>query len=615
VYERFFGLADTPFRLTPDPRYLFLSARHADALAHLKLGLTESSGFVCITGDVGTGKTTLLRHFLTTLGPDVSTAYVFNPALTPLELLQTINAEFGLPSASPSKTELLRDLNAHLLAQHAAGRRAIVVIDEAQALDLEVLEQLRLLSNLETTTEKLLRIILVGQPQLRTILQHPDLAQLNQRITLRWHIGPLDRAESAAYVNHRIDVASGESGRQLFSRHALRLIHRYAGGVPRLLNMMAHRSLLAAYAKERQRVTARSVRQAHREVSTVPLPGHAPRASWVPRLAFGAAAVAGVLALGAFAFERWRLLRVVTEIALAPGTLGPSEPPGGDTPDAGTAGASDATPPAPASAPAATAPAVEPAAVAAPALSETPPSGTSAPVLAIPIAEGDAEEQAAPGEQAERTLVDAPAAETAHEAMAQQLAAWSTDALGPGEVESAAEFPAAAERRGLEHVVLNGNASMLRLLDVPAILELHFPSGSGLRYATLVAIDGADWVLAAGGRRFHVDDEFLRRYWYGFAHLVWRDAERLGPSDLGPGDSGPAVTRLQELLRRAGSYSGPTSGRFDEATSEAVLSFQRAHFLETDGWVGPLTRLSLYATGGPDGRPSLASSDEGRRVS
>jgi hypothetical protein len=156
---------------------------------------------------------------------------------------------------------------------------------------------------------------------------------------------------------------------------------------------------------------------------------------------------------------------------------------------------------------------------------------------------------------------------------------------------------------------------MLRLLDVPAVLELHFPSGSGLRYAALVAVDGSDWVLAAGGRRFHVDDEFLRRYWYGFAHLVWRDAQRLGPNDLGPGDSGPAVTRLQDLLRRAGSYSGPVSGRFDEATAEAVLSFQRAHFLETDGWVGPLTRLSLYATGGPDGRPSLASSDEGRRVS
>src|SRR5262245_33585729 len=190
MYERFFGLEDAPFRLTPDPRYLFLSKKHEDALAHLTLGLTES-GFVCITGDVGTGKTTLLRHFLATLGADVSAAYVFNPALSATELLQTINAEFGLPAKSPSKKELVDVLNAHLLMLRQQSRRAVVVIDEAQALDIGVLEQLRLLSNLETPTEKLLRIILVGQPQLRTLLQHPELVQLNQRITLRWHIGPL----------------------------------------------------------------------------------------------------------------------------------------------------------------------------------------------------------------------------------------------------------------------------------------------------------------------------------------------------------------------------------------------------------------------------------------
>src|SRR5207249_2713250 len=162
MYERFFGLADAPFRLTPDPRYLFLSQKHADALAHLKLGLSESSGFVCITGDVGTGKTTLLRAFLTGPIPDTETAYVFNPVL----------------------------------------------------------------SNLETTTEKLLRIILVGQPQLRTLLLHPELVQLNQRITLRWHIGPLTRQETAAYVEHRLAIASQGHAGPIFTRPALRLIHR-----------------------------------------------------------------------------------------------------------------------------------------------------------------------------------------------------------------------------------------------------------------------------------------------------------------------------------------------------------------------------------------------------
>jgi general secretion pathway protein A len=564
VYERFFGLADTPFRLTPDPRYLFLSKRHADALAHLKLGLTESSGFVCITGDVGTGKTTLLRHFLTTLGPEIATAYVFNPALTSLELLQTINGEFGLPASSTSKTELLQALNAHLLAQHARGRRAIVVVDEAQALDLEVLEQLRLLSNLETTTEKLLRIILVGQPQLRAMLQHPDLTQLNQRITLRWHIGPLGRRESAAYLNHRIDVASGEPGRRLFSRPALRLIHRHADGVPRLLNMLAHRSLLAAYAAERQRVTARSVKRAHREVSTVPLPGRAERRHWVPQAATAFVAGAAVVAAAFVARERW-----------------PSVP---------------EAPPEPVVA------SVEPVA----------PPPTAAPLGEGDLIESDPTPPPAPppppdpSRLAERAFIESSPTTTAHAALGEVFATWNAEPLASDEVAGPNDFDAAARRRGLEHVVLKGNASMLRLLDVPAVLELHFPGGAGARYGALLGIDGERWVLANEGERYAVDRNFLDDYWYGFAHLVWRDFDQLGPHDLGLGASGPPVQRLQALLQLAGVYRGPVSGTFDQPTADAVLEFQRAHFLQPDGWVGPLTRLSLYATAGARERPSLA---------
>src|SRR5437773_2750885 len=276
MYERFFGLADAPFRLTPDPRYLFLSPKHAEALAHLKVGLRESSGFACIPGDVGTGKTPLLRAFLPGPGPESATAYIFSPPLSALELLKTINGELGLFAKTRSRKKLVDALNAHLLAQREAGRRSIVIIDEAQTLPIDVLEQLRLLSNLETTTEKLLRIVLVGQPQLRALLLHPELVQLNQRITLRWHMGPLTRRETAAYVAHRLGVAAGGPPPRIFTRRAVRRLYDISGGVPRLINMVAHRSMLAAFAADRHLVSLRFVRQAYREIGALPLAASAP---------------------------------------------------------------------------------------------------------------------------------------------------------------------------------------------------------------------------------------------------------------------------------------------------------------------------------------------------
>src|SRR5262249_48249831 len=240
MYEQFFGLEDEPFRLTPDPRYLFLSGKPAEALAHLRLGLTESSGFVCITGEVGTGKTTLLRVFLAELGPDVAAAYALTPPLSALDLLRRICREFGVSAPGESHTDLVDALHRYLVAQSAAGRSCVVVLDEAQGLSIELLEQIRLLLNLETATRKLLRIILVGQPQLRKLLLDPELAQLNQRITLRWHLGRLSSRETAAYVHHRLAIASGGRATRLFTRPALSLLHSVSGGTPRLINMVAH---------------------------------------------------------------------------------------------------------------------------------------------------------------------------------------------------------------------------------------------------------------------------------------------------------------------------------------------------------------------------------------
>jgi type II secretory pathway predicted ATPase ExeA len=273
VYRQFFEFADEPFRLTPDPRYLFLSRKHAEALAHLRLGLTESSGFVCITGEIGTGKTTLLRAFLAELGPGVTAAYALTPPDSATDLLRRICRELGVPSRGESKVELLEALHAHLIAETAAGRVCVVVLDEAQALSAALMEEIRLLLNLETETKKLLRIVLVGQPQLRKLLLDPALAQLNQRITLRWHLEALSYGETVAYVRHRLEVASEGPAQPLFTKPALRLLYSVSGGVPRLINMIAHRALLVAFVAREPQVRRAHVARAYSELQAVPLPG------------------------------------------------------------------------------------------------------------------------------------------------------------------------------------------------------------------------------------------------------------------------------------------------------------------------------------------------------
>ena len=602
MYERFFGLADAPFRLTPDPRYLFLSRKHADALAHLKLGLSESSGFVCITGDVGTGKTTLLRAFLTGPIPDTATAYVFNPVLSPLELLQTINGEFGLPADTDSRTELVGALNRHLLEQRKAGRRAIVVIDEAQALAVEVLEQLRLLSNLETTTEKLLRIILVGQPQLRTLLLHPELVQLNQRITLRWHIGPLTRQETGAYIQHRLSIASQTQAGPIFTRPALRRIHRLSGGVPRMINMIAHRAMVAAFADDRHTVRTRSVRQAYDEIAVVPLPPRR-RPSRVAALAtVGAAACLAVIAIGA--------------ARLSP----PPEPvplPAAEPAGRPAASAPEAAPPSVAPVPEAQAPgAVPEPAAPPPSAAEEPPSPETAtasqaatsPPPQVATAPGQAAPEPPARAEVEQRLAALDTRGSAREALDAVFAAWGVRLLAPREPAEARAFTGAAVRRGLEHLLVSSNGTMLRALDLPAILELNPPDAAGLRYAAVVNLSTTGATLVIGDAAGAVDRAFLDRAWFGRAHVFWRDFDGIGALT---GASSGGVRRLQTLLRRAGIYHGPETGVFDEATRVAVLEFQRARFLVADGLPGPLTRILLYDVAGGYPRPTLGAGGGG----
>src|SRR5450756_941797 len=266
MYQSYFGLAEEPFSIAPDPRYLYMSQRHQEALAHLLYGVNAGGGFVLLTGEVGAGKTTVCRCLLEQIPESCDVAYIFNPKLTVEELLSTICAEFGIacPPGNTSVKVYIDCINAYLLDAHARGRHTVLIIDEAQNLSADVLEQLRLLTNLETNQRKLLQIILLGQPELAAMLERPELRQLAQRIIARYHLGPLDRQEVAAYVQHRLGVSGAQ--RQLFPLALMGQLYRLSGGIPRIINVLCDRALLGTYAQSKERVDRATLKQAAREV-------------------------------------------------------------------------------------------------------------------------------------------------------------------------------------------------------------------------------------------------------------------------------------------------------------------------------------------------------------
>ena len=291
MYTSFFGLQEKPFAITPDPRYLYLSERHAEALAHLLYGINEAGGFIQLTGEVGTGKTTIIRSLLEQLPANADVALILNPRVTPAEFLLTICEELRIPVPEPGRgsVKLLMDLiGRRLLDTHARGRRVVLIVDEAQNLSAHTLEQVRLLTNLETATTKLLQIILIGQPELRDLLARPELRQLAQRITARYHLNPLSSEETAGYVKHRMRVAGATA--EAFTPASLAEVHRLSGGVPRIINVICDRALLGAFTHEDHRVGGKLVRDAATQVYGRPMP-----APWLRWAIIGSIAAALVL--------------------------------------------------------------------------------------------------------------------------------------------------------------------------------------------------------------------------------------------------------------------------------------------------------------------------------
>ena len=622
MYEAFYRLTGPPFRLTPDPRFLFLSAHHHEALGHLLFGIREGTGFIAVTGEIGTGKTTLLRALLRELDPNTIVAYIFNPALSDLELLQSINSEFGLPATSASKKELIDELNRFLLAKKVAGARVVVIVDEAQNLAPMVLEQLRLLSNLETETEKLLQIVLVGQPELRAILGRADLAQLNQRITVRWHLDPLDRKETAEYVRHRLRIAGGTPATELFTRRALRLIYRYAGGVPRLINIVAHRALLTGFTKELKTIGAATVRQAIRELRRDDLAPSARRPLLRP--AFAAAVVAIAIAvIAAFAIVPLHPHRSLP----APEAMASASPAAADaalpavamratvetapstTVNAGAA----ATPPA-------AAVAVAPTLGGAPTTAPTPEPPTPVATVTVPPAASPIPDTLDVGAAPQPSAAPAPdvaafwdtlgatdnrvAALTATDDL---LTVWSAEPLSADErKKTSVDLWAIAGKRGLRYLPISGTLERLQLLNLPAILELSVPTSQRRRFAVVTGIDRDHVQLRYGTLAVTVTTDDMAKVWLGEAHVFWRDFLNLS-AYMAPGTVGEDVMKLQQMLARIGEYQGSFSSNYDRPTSEAIARFQRSRRLVADGVVGPLTKILLYEATGAFDHPRLGN--------
>jgi len=545
MYTSFFGLQEKPFAITPDPRYLYLSERHAEALAHLLYGINEAGGFIQLTGEVGTGKTTVIRSLLEQLPGHAEVALIPNPRITPPEFLLTICEELHLPvpMESRSSTKALMDqLGHYLLEAHARGRRVVLIVDEAQNLSFETLEQVRLLTNLETATTKLLQIILIGQEELRALLEQPDLRQLAQRITGRYHLSPLSTDETAGYVKHRMRVAGATS--EAFTPGALREVHRLSKGIPRVINVVCDRALLGAFTREEHRVGPAFIRDAAAEVYGRPVP--APWLKWAT-----SGAIAAALAL--VVFGAWSLL--------------------GRDDDAG---------------------AVTPAAAA--------PQAAPQAAATVSAATGAATTTATPPLALDRWLAQNANDTTTEAALARLFTRWNITYV-PNRGRGCEQ----ATAQGLECLFQKGSWAQLRTLDRPAILTLTDDVG-GTHQVLLVGLDDEAATIELGGTTQDVPIAAISRYWFGDFLLLWRPPLAVVKA-LGPGMRGAEVRWLRENLRAVQGLPAaqPASDFYDDELTRLVQDFQRQHRLNADGVAGVQTQIVLDTMLNPAGSPTLAA--------
>lgn len=555
MYLQFFDLNEAPFSITPDPAFVYLSAAHRDALAHLLYGVGQggAGGFVLLTGEVGTGKTTLCRCLMEQVPENTQVALILNPLITAQELLATVCEELGLETSGikHSNKALVDSLNHYLLAQHTRGRRVVVVIDEAQNLSPEALEQVRLLTNLETNKDKLLQMVLLGQPELRQLLQRQNLRQLSQRITARYHLAPLGQDDTHAYVRHRMKVAG--ASRNPFGQSALRALYQRSTGVPRLINIIADRALAGAYAKESQTVSARLVHAAADEVQPSETRVRNHRWPWVVATAAVLALIVITLGVsGVVPFGTENLSRVA-----GPELVSTESPPELQN---------------------------ESFATLKPAEAESSPIDSYKTDAVGGVSEPGSGQHGAPKLP---TMLDKSWLDGQHETAWQALADLWHDSGRANDMRAACDGVAATGYACLRD---RGSWARVQQLGLPVLLVLQADEP---RYLLLRGMTQAGLLVGDEHSPMEVSRAAVENNWLGEFVVAWPQTPDW-PGQIQRGETGAAV----EIITEMAGFADPAwlgGGVFDEDFESWVMAFQRRNGLKADGIVGPNTLLYLMA--------------------
>ncbi len=561
MYNKFFGFKERPFQLLPNPEYLFLARSHEEAMAHLKYAISQGDGFVEITGEVGTGKTTLCRAFLESLDEDTEYAYIFNPKMNSVQLLKAINDEFGIPSDADNIKDLIDVLNKFLIEKKSQSKKVIILIDEAQNLSKDVLEQIRLLSNLETSTSKLLQIILVGQPELGEMLDSYELRQLGQRISLSCHLQPLTFKETKDYINHRLHIASPNPD-VTFTGGAFREIYDYSRGIPRMINIVCDRALLSAFGLNKKRITRTIVKSAIKELSTRGEIKKAWLRKRVKRFAYVFIVVAVVMSV--YLIYRAGYFNKIQISGTDRSTISIKEKGKNVSPEHSSK-------------------------------NRTPKGRVKE--------EKEISQKANPSVLTFSQLMEETGAGlTRSSALKWALNLWGQGYSSDRYMDSLDDdnfFRFVSKRNGFEMKKLNDHDfNIIKILNIPAILKFTSPGSDEPKYMVLKAIRNGDMVLLDDkGKEIIGTLEEIKQFYSGVAYVPWKNFLNF-PGTIPVSAPRESLIILKMLLKELGFENIKIDPVYDDATREAIEIIQAKHGLKVDGIVGPLTKIVLYNESG-----------------